>query len=144
MADEAKDAAFNKAVADAVAKAMESAIPAAIGAAISVTAPKAHVKPSTDTCPECRQYIRACKGEHVQIEVWVHDTEVSRWFTGVRINGVTYLSPDAGVKVTVPKDNDIASIVSAYTQGEKEMMRGKKVQHDSGSLNSFRPAIGLR
>jgi hypothetical protein len=143
MADP-KDEAFNKAVADAVAKAMETVIPASIGAAIQVSQPKGAVRPSTDICGECRQYLRACKGEHEQMEVWCHDPEVNRWFTGVRINGVTYLSPEAGIRVTVPKGSDIASIISAYSQGEKEMMRGKKVQHDSGSLNSFRPATGLR
>lgn len=144
MSDIKQDEAFNKAVADAVAKVLEHAIPAAVGAAVMATQPKTRAPDNRERCTECRQLIVACQGKHTQMVVWCRDPEADRWFTGVKVNGVTYISPHAGTPITVPLHSDIASILSAYEQGEKEMMRGKRVEHNSGSLNNFRPAQGFR
>lgn len=135
---------YTKTLNETIAEVMREVLPAAIGAATMASQPRGKALPSSEKCGECGQYVRACKGEHVQMVVWCRDLEADKWFLGVKLNGVTYISPAPGVPITVPKENDIASILSGYEQGEKEMMRGKKVEHNSGSVNSFRPAQGFR
>lgn len=116
---------------------------AAAAALISTSQPKAPVAlpPRTfEKCAECFQYAEACKGEHVEMVVYPVSAKHGKWFPGVIVNGVRYLSDHGGHRIKVPKENNIAAAVVQWEQNEEEMLNGRTKFHNSGSIFAPRPA----
>ncbi len=141
MSDEKKSQAEQ--IADAVKQAISEALPAAAAIAAQVTAnnqPKqaqTYVPPSrrgAPKCEECKQYKEACKDQHAMMCVWPDDDEAAQWFTGVKLNGVRYMSNGPGHMITVPKKNNIGYILAKWTENERVQRRGRKVSHNSGQI----------
>lgn len=88
-------------------------------------------------CPDCHQYLSACKGKHETMVVYpVRYPEFIAYFSGVKINGVTYISRTPNDKITVPACAvaDIGNIINTFEQNEKTATMGRKRDHNAGSL----------
>lgn len=73
---------------------------------------------------------------HVLREVRPSDPVAAEWFMGIKLNGALYFSQGPGHKVWVPKNTDIDSILSVYTQNELEQRVGRKHNRaNGGTLN---------
>ncbi len=123
-------------IAMGVAMAQQSAPaqPALLGNGRLAPAPK-------ESCMECKQDVRACKGEHVDMVVYPINERWADVFQGVRLNGVNYRSNHAGHFLKVPKANDIAGTIAAFEANEEVQANGRKRRHDSGTLQNFQPAV---
>lgn len=94
-----------------------------------------------ERCQECGQAKRGCGGEHVQMVVFpTKYPEFGEWFQGCWINGVRYLSNDAGHTVTVPKNaqGGLTKMVQDFENNEREQRMGKTREWNSGSVSSPR------
>ena len=89
-----------------------------------------------ELCADCRQEKRHCKGEHVKMAVFPQERRLGKWFQGVKLNGVLYLSNHANHEITVPKHNDFASIISTWEENERVTAQGRVAEHDSGEVNA--------
>ncbi len=123
-----------QAIAMGFAMAQQSAAqPALLGNGRLAPAPK-------ESCMECKQDVRACKGEHIDMVVYPVNERWAVSFQGVRLNGVNYRSNHAGHFLKVPKANDIAGVIAAFEANEEVQANGRKASHNSGSLQNFQPA----
>lgn len=91
-------------------------------------------------CPDCGQHETACKGKHRQAVVWPNDRHYEKFFQGVRINGVTYISNGANHRITVPAESDVEYMAHMWTENEKEIAQGRVAEHSSNSVHKFVPA----
>lgn len=133
-------------LAEAMRLVAEQMIPAAVAAAVAATsggqrqaAPHVEAAPSKEKCHDCGQ-VRAtgCKGEHVEMVVFpTRYPHHADYFRGVQLNGVTYLSNDAGHKVLVPAnaESTIAGIVATFEQNEQDQAMGRKAERHSGTVS---------
>lgn len=90
-----------------------------------------------EKCGECGQGVLACKGEHMMMVVFPKDEQNVPSFDGVRINGVVYRSNHGTHVIRVPASNDIAAILAAWENSEREMRNGKKVMRNSGNISPY-------
>src|SRR5436853_377927 len=98
-------------------EAVPSAVMAGVQAAIQVTRgpdyraqAEAAAKQQVDNrreCPDCRQLLKACHGEHVKIVVYPSNVRRGKSFPGIFLNHIQYISRTPNDLVTVPKENDI-------------------------------------
>ena len=132
-------------LAEVMKQVSESLIPAAVAAAVAATggqrqaAPARPVHPTQAArCSDCGQVRSGCQGEHAMMVVFPQRyTHHAKYFTGVTINGIKYLSNHDSHEVLVPKDavGDIQAIVSIFEQNEQDMMLGRRADHHSGRLS---------
>lgn len=92
-------------------------------------------------CGECGQYEVACKKQHRQAVVWPSNPHFVKFFQGVRINGVTYMSNGPQHRITVPAEADIEYAVAQWTDNEQEISQGRVAEHFSGTVQKFNPAV---
>lgn len=90
-----------------------------------------------ERCGDCGQLSSACRGEHAMLVVFPKDDQNVQSFDGIRINGVPYRSQHGTDAICVPKDNNIAAILSAWENSEREMRNGKKVMRNSGTISPY-------
>lgn len=139
--------ASTDAIANAVERAIEKALPAAVSVAVSALRPPAPAPVAASAahantpahpgqkCHECRQLLRACKGQHMKMCVYPKNEEFGQFFQGVKVNGVVYLSDFPGHEITVPKENDIAERLQAAEQQERWNRSGRKKMRKSAHLS---------
>lgn len=87
---------------------------------------------------------READANHVLMVVDVNDRDASKYLTYVVINSVKYRSGRPGHKVLVPKNNDIAAILSNYEKTEIDQRQGKVTQYNSGSIGPGTGRNGVR
>ncbi len=88
-----------------------------------------------ELCQVCRQAVSGCGGVHSEMIVFPQKyPEFGKWFQGVTINGVRYLSDNATDYVTVPAScvSSISNMVRAYEENERVMRMGRTAEHNSG------------
>lgn len=111
--------------------------------------PQLHAAPPIrQTCHMCRQdAVTGCGGKHTEMVVYpTRYPEHGRFFRGVILNGVTYLSNNEGHKIVVPEPaaNTIAQIVANYEDNEQATRIGRRAERHSGSIGQggtgFTPA----
>jgi hypothetical protein len=125
-----------KTLNELIAEAVREAIPAAALAISAVTAAKAPAPPpSKEKCGLCGQSVTGCKNEHVQMVAYPKTPlTFPEHFMGVTINGVTYRSPNAGFKITVPKaiEENITSMIERWAEAETVNLQGRKHMYRLG------------
>lgn len=152
----APEDAIAKAVREAVGKALSEAIPAV--ATIAVESQRkanqvvgdgkaeAAIRAAAQRlqCPKCFQPVSACNGKHRRVVVYPTNQRFGRYFQGVFINGIRYLSNGPSHAIDVPLECDIEYMISAWEQNEYDTAQGRKAEHNSGSLGAaggqFSPA----
>lgn len=133
--------------AAAAAKAAVEAMMPAVAASIAAAAPKQapvsidRAPHSHPRCPECNQYIVACKGKHERIVVYPASDQFTDWFDGVDINGVRYISSDRNTAIVVPADaaGTIMKMVRDYEENEMQTRMGRKKVRNSGDAMRSNP-----
>lgn len=97
-------------------------------------------RPTGERCTDCRQLLpRGCKqGEHKhkKIVVFPRDKRYAKWFLGVRINSVLYLSNGPNHAIVVPEDCAIEQLIEGWEDNETELAHGRVAAHDSGSIGA--------
>ena len=125
-------------IAKSLASEMVPALVATQLSAVQASQPKyaAPVVKSTEECTVCRQHLAACKGEHTFMVVFPKNTEYSKFFQGVFINGRKYASDHDQHSVPVPTvaAAEIGNIVRNFENNEREMMNGKQRTRMLGEL----------
>lgn len=136
-------------VKDLVKEIVSEVLPTAVAVAVQAGKPvptatqvAASKYPPGIRCGDCGQYLTACKEEHVQMVVFPkrNPKKNGKWFQGVFINGVRYLSVNSSHRITVPKNAEIAHLVQQWEKNEEELSTGREVNHDSGIQGNFKPA----
>ena len=112
--------------------------------------PRVHVQAPVNRriCHVCRQDAdTGCGGEHEEMVVFpTRYPEHGKFFRGVILNGVTYLSNNESHKVLVPARAvpTIQQIVIAYEDNEQATRIGRRAERHSGSIGNsgtgFNPA----
>lgn len=87
---------------------------------------------------------READANHELIVVNVGDREANKFLTCVIINSVKYRSGRAGHRILVPKNNDIAAILSNFEKTEIDQRQGKETQYNSGMLGRGTGRTGIR
>lgn len=72
---------------------------------------------------------------HKRMAVFTKNDENAEWYTGLRINGRTYLSNGPGHEIWVPAVNDFAGILSQFENGERRSRQQLKHVRQSGSVS---------
>jgi hypothetical protein len=121
--------AIQKGIAEGIALASQMA---ARSQAASAPAPA----PRRSRCSECGQPQMACNNEHRLTIVWPTDSRVARFFSGVKINGVRYVSNGPGHLITVPKECNVEYLVAQNEKQEATAFDGRKFARNSGSIGS--------
>ncbi len=98
-------------------------------------------------CADCGQVRAACKGKHRKAIIYPKNEDRARFFQGVRINGITYQSQNAGQEVLVPEDSNVEYMVQQWERQEDVLITGRKANHNSGQIGAggtqgFTPAVG--
>lgn len=122
-----------KTIADGIATGMAAAAQIQANAAAAARGPA--LKPKMG-CGICRQDISGCNNEHRLLAVYPRSKKYGRFFQGVIINGVRYLSNHRGHKIWVPKDCNIEHVMEMWENNEDDQSQGKEVEHDSGVLSA--------
>lgn len=86
-----------------------------------------------ERCEKCLQLKVACKGEHSEMVVWPIDPLSQQVFDGLQLNGVRYCSNGDGHKISVPAQNDFASMLCNFEKNERETRMGRKASRNGGS-----------
>lgn len=102
--------------------------------AVALTKPANKNEGTLGQCADCGQQLVACKGEHIEMVVFPSDQRFARWFHGICIGGVRYRSNGPGHRITVPKSNDIAHMVSLFEREESANAMGREYAHNSGYI----------
>lgn len=87
---------------------------------------------------------------HILRDVFPTDPIAAEYWSGITINGALYMSNGPGHKIWVPRNSDIDSIISAYSEGERIQRNGRKhVRKNAGTLsgnagqsNTLPPGMG--
>ena len=123
----------------AAINAMGMAVAAGMQAGLQSSRPQPAPQPrARQICTVCRQDVHGCEGKHVEMVVYpTKYPKYARYFTGIQLNGVTYLSNDEGHKVLVPENaaSEISAMVARAEQEEVEMRTGREVEHYAGSVS---------
>jgi hypothetical protein len=72
---------------------------------------------------------------HTKEYVGPKDDNLFRWFQGVIVNGVRFLSDYPGHKILIPIKSDIMTQVSMWEQNEKDLLQ-KRTAHGMGMGNA--------
>lgn len=100
-------------------------------------APAILAKQYASECMDCRQPITACEGVHAKMVVYpTRYPEFWKYFKGVKINGVEYVSHSATEEITVPKccESTITNAIVQFEDNERTILVGRNKQHNSGAL----------
>lgn len=142
--DEAPESLDDK-IARALATALEKALPAMAAAAVQTqisaqdakSAAQYLARPSGEKCAECQQRLPAGvpqgSHKHIKVAIFPSHRKHGKWFQGLFVNGVKYLSNHAGHLLTVPADLDL-SLIRNWEDNEDVMKDGREVDHNSGTL----------
>lgn len=98
-----------------------------------------------EQCTLCKQQLLGCMGEHRFMAVYPRNRRHGKYFQGVLINGVRYLSNSLAHKIWVPANASIEYLIQQFEINEEETMNGRTFEHDSGAIGgstSFNPATG--
>lgn len=89
-------------------------------------------------CQQCGQYEIACQGKHRKAIVYPtnHRARWARFFSGVWLNGVKYLSSRPGHQVTVPADFYPEVDTQRWEMNEEQQANGRESYFDSGNLSA--------
>lgn len=149
-------------IADAVQKALADALPMSAGVMAKTFAETQHgfsqasraaaetARPTGIRCGKCRQHLPSGlkEDEHPHRLVAVYPQNArkhGKWFQGIFINGVRYLSNSAIHKIHVPADADVEKMIQIWEENEDELQTGRQVDHNSGSVDKPTPAtVGWR
>lgn len=138
-------------IAEGVARAMEKALPLAVTAALQVQSSinmsnhdrAMAARPTGEKCAACKQLlppgVKQGEHKHIRVAVFPKNRRHAKWFQGLFINGVRYLSNDASHLLDVPADIDL-SIIANWEDNEEVLKEGREATHDSGDVNSPRRA----
>ena len=85
-------------------------------------------------CPECKAPKMGCKGKHKSVVVYPRNPRHARFFPGVRLNGVRYISNGPGHAIIVPADAPIEHLIQEFERNEDEQSQGRLAEHNSGVL----------
>lgn len=91
-------------------------------------------------CNECKQRGPKgppCEGQHTTMVVYpTRYPHFGKWFQGVIINGVRYLSHDRRQRILIPTAmvSGITKIITDFEDNEYAQAMGRTAEHDSGSL----------
>lgn len=129
--------ALKQGIADGIAMASQMT---ADRAAAKTVAETPVVKQQLGRCSECQQMLASCKSKHRQVAVYPVNPNHGRWFQGVIINGVTYLSNSAQHKIPIPEDANVEYLVAEWERNEDQLLTGRQSFHDSGSVQRFNQA----
>lgn len=133
MSESKKDVKLDmKSDAQTFADALQKGIAEGIAMAQIANRPAAKTVLDDSRCGECRQLLRACQGEHETLVVFPQRGGKS--FPGVRLNGVLYLSSNAGHGISVPKANDIRGIIQLWEESEDNMIKNRGKTNTVGNL----------
>lgn len=117
--------------ADALKEALAAALKQGISDGMAMAALSANQKPAdprtvpVERCGECMQDKKACKSKHRVIAVYPKNQRWGRWFQGVMINGVRYLSDNQSHLITVPAEADIEYMIYQWERNEERMVDGR-------------------
>lgn len=73
-------------------------------------------------------------GNHGRMYVNVANRRRAKWFPGVWINGVQYLSVTTQHLMWVPKDNEIGAKIADWAESDEELRTKREIEHDSGII----------
>lgn len=90
--------------------------------------------PNPTRCSTCGQLLVACKDEHEMLVVYPQNVRHGKFFQGLFLNGVRYLSPRPGVAIPVPKENNFRYDLAKAEEAEDNFLHGRVIQHHSGSI----------
>lgn len=125
--------------ADTIRKiAQEVAVAAVMAAQQTVNMKAQQVAENNENCGHCGQKVKGCLGKHAKMVVLPRTTLGKRYFQGIRLNGVLYMSPNSQTPIIVPEQNDFAYILQQHDAQEESFPHGKQYMHDSGSVNAPR------
>lgn len=88
-------------------------------------------------CGKCFQNENACKGKHVKMVVYPERyPEFAKWWPGVVINGVRYISHTPNVKILVPEKqySTIVNAIKTFEENERTVNISRSKTHVSGSI----------
>ena len=134
-------------IAEGVARAMEKALPLAVQAAIQTQASVTQsqhalamaARATGEKCSVCRQLLPAGvkQGEHkhIRVAIFPKDHRHGKWFQGLFINGVRYLSNNAQHLIDVPADVDL-SLIKNWEENEEVLKEGRDASHNSGDVSA--------
>lgn len=123
-----------KSLQEALAAALKQGIAEGMAMAAIAAKPVSATPQTVAQCGECKQKVNACKGKHRETVVFPFNAKWGRWFQGVYINGIRYLSNGPHEKVTVPHDSDVEYMIAMWEANEEEMKTGRERQHFTGSI----------
>lgn len=92
------------------------------------------------TCNECKQRGPngiPCEGEHTTMVVYpVRYPHFGKFFQGVMINGIRYLSDNRRQRILIPTAmiSTITKIITDFEDNEYAQAMGRTAEHDSGSM----------
>lgn len=89
---------------------------------------------SLNTCGDCGQKLKACKGKHRKLVVLPRDARTAQWFPGFFLNGVKYRSNHPGHAITVPAESNPESFVEAFEEQEDYIRNGRSIFRNSGGI----------
>lgn len=128
-----------------VRDAIKEALPAVAAVAVQTaqglqqapqpTQPQSLPRFRGEQCPECKQAVAACKSKHAKMVVFPKNPNYGKWFQGINLNGVKYLSHNGGHAITVPADNCFAYMIQQFESSELALQTERKFDHNSGMLN---------
>lgn len=134
-AAEKKPETMDELIAKAVGQAIEKALPAAVAVAAKVGQPTPKLsKERLGECEKCHQSNGACKGEHRFVVVGPTSRKAWKFFSGIHINGVRYMSNHPGHKIWVPADANVEYMVERFENNEEELSDGRDAVHNSGVM----------
>lgn len=138
-------------IAEGIAKAMEKALPAMAQAAVQVQISAQDARSQSiaasrltgERCADCKQFlppgVTQGKHPHKRMVVFPRSRRNGKWFQGIFINGVRYLSNHASHHITVPEDLD-ETLLANWEENEEVMKEGREATHDSGDISNPRRA----
>lgn len=152
MSKDTKSEVPQSEIARAVSEAIAAALPAAVAAAVQTMAAvqqgqkdsqeaamNAH-RLTGEKCADCKQILpRGCKqGEHAHKMLVVFPTQKRnfKWFQGVRINSVLYLSNGPNHYIPVPAESNIEHDIQKWEDNEDAQAHGREAEHDSGTMGA--------
>lgn len=86
------------------------------------------------TCGKCGQSDMRCRDQHQKMVVFPKNRRHGKFFQGIWLNGVRYLSNNGSHSIWVPKENGIQNLLDVWEDNEDSLLQGRETFHDSGSI----------
>lgn len=134
-------------IAEGISRAMEKALPlmaaAAVQTQISAQDSRNQVvalsRMTGEKCQVCSQYlppgVKQGEHPHKRVVVFPRSKRHGKWFQGLIINGVRYLSNNASHSILVPEGLDM-TLLDNWEENEEVLREGREATHDSGDINN--------